>query len=72
MRSSIIAGILLLVLGAVITFRGMSYKTTKEVAKVGDVAVTDTDKHGIPQWVGIVGIIGGVVLIGGGALTKRG
>ncbi len=37
-------------LGAVITFRGMSYKTTKEVAKVGDVAITDTDKHGIPHW----------------------
>ena len=70
MRASIIAGIILLVLGAVIVFRGMSYKTTNEVAHVGDVKITDTDQHGIPQWVGIAGIVGGVILIGAGATKK--
>jgi uncharacterized membrane protein len=70
MRASIIFGLVLLALGAVITFRGMSYKTTDEVARVGDLKVTDTDKHGIPQWVGIAGIVGGVILIGAGATKK--
>jgi uncharacterized membrane protein len=71
MRSTLIAGIVFIVLGAVITFRGMSYKTTEEVAHVGDVKITDTDKHGIPQWIGIVAIVGGVVLVGAGAMAKR-
>jgi uncharacterized membrane protein len=71
MRSTLIAGIIFIVLGAVITFRGMSYKTTEEVAHVGDVKITDTDKHGIPQWIGIVAIVGGVVLVGAGAMAKR-
>jgi drug/metabolite transporter (DMT)-like permease len=38
---------------------------------VGDVKITDTDKHGIPQWIGIVAIVGGVVLVGAGAMAKR-
>jgi uncharacterized membrane protein len=71
MRSTLIAGIILLVLGAIVTFRGMSYKTTNEVARVGDVKLTDTESHGIPQWVGIAGIVGGVVLVGAGAMAKR-
>jgi uncharacterized membrane protein len=71
MRSTLIAGIIFIVLGAVITFRGMSYKTTEEVAHVGDVKIMDTDKHGIPQWIGIVAIVGGVVLVGAGAMAKR-
>jgi hypothetical protein len=70
MRTSVIAGIIIAALGAVLLFRGMSYNTSHDVVRVGDVHVTDTDRHGIPQWVGIVAVVGGVVLIGAGAMKR--
>jgi hypothetical protein len=65
-----IAGVVLILLGGIILVRGMTYKTTKEVAKVGDVAITDTDKHGVPQWVGIAAVAGGVIIVAAGASKK--
>jgi uncharacterized membrane protein len=70
MRASIIAGIIVLALGAVILFRGLTYTETHDAVKIGDVHITDTDRHGVPQWVGIAGVVGGVVLIGAG-MTKK-
>jgi hypothetical protein len=71
MKTPMIAGIILLVLGALVLVRGMSYAETHDVVKVGDMHITDTDSHGIPQWLGIAGVVGGVVLIGAGALKKK-
>lgn len=70
MRTSIIAGIIALALGAVVLFRGMSYTETHDAVKIGDMHITDTERHGVPQWVGIAGVVGGVVLIGAG-MTKK-
>jgi hypothetical protein len=65
-----IVGVLLILLGGIILVRGLTYKTTEQVAKVGDVAITDTDKHGVPQWVGIAALAGGVVIVAAGATKK--
>jgi len=70
MRPSIIAGIILAVLGGIILVRGMNYRTTHDVVRVGDMHITDTDSKGVPQWVGIAGVVAGVVLVGAGA-SKR-
>ena len=70
MRPSIIAGIVLVVLGGIVLLRGMNYQTTHEVARVGDLHVTDTDSTRIPQWAGIAAVVIGIGLVGAGA-TKR-
>lgn len=70
MRPTMIVGVLLILLGGIILVRGLTYKTTEQVAKVGDVAITDTDKHGVPQWVGIAALAGGVVIVAAGATKK--
>jgi hypothetical protein len=70
MRPSIIAGTIIAAAGAIILLRGLSYQSTHEVMHVGDVKVTDTDSHRIPQWVGIAAVVAGLGVIGAGA-SKR-
>jgi hypothetical protein len=71
MRLSLITGIILTVLGAIVLVRGLSYQTTHDVVKVGDVAVTDSETHNMPRWLGIAGVVGGLVLIGAGVTRRR-
>jgi hypothetical protein len=52
MRPLSIVGILLLVLGAFIVFRGASYKSRDEVLRVGDLKASVQEKHAVPTWVG--------------------
>jgi hypothetical protein len=59
-------GIVLLVLGAFIVFRGASYKSRDEVLRVGDLKASVEEKHAIPTWVGGVAIVAGLVLLAGG------
>jgi uncharacterized membrane protein len=66
MRPLSIVGLLLLLLGAFILFRGASYKSKDEVLKVGDLKASVTQKHAVPTWVGGVAIVAGIVLIAGG------
>jgi hypothetical protein len=66
MRPLSILGIVLLVLGAFIVFRGASYKSHDEVLKVGDVKASVTQKHAVPTWAGGVAIVAGLVLLAGG------
>jgi drug/metabolite transporter (DMT)-like permease len=70
MRSFLIAGILLVAIGAVILLRGISFQSTHDVVKVGDVHVTSTESQGIPQWAGIACVVGGVLLVGAGVMKK--
>ena len=67
MRASVIAGIVLVVLGAFVLIRGGSYFETHDVVKVGDIHVTDTDRHPIPIVVGAIVGAAGLVLIASGA-----
>ncbi|MFL5403215.1 MAG: hypothetical protein ACJ8BF_10405 [Gemmatimonadales bacterium] len=66
MRPLSIVGLLLLLLGAFIVFRGASYKSKDEVLKVGDLKASVTEKHPVPTWVGGIAIVAGIVLIAGG------
>jgi hypothetical protein len=68
-----IVGMLLVVLGAFIVFRGLSYGSSRSVLKVGDVQVTADGPRTIPAWVGAGAIIGGVLLaVGAGMRRGRG
>jgi hypothetical protein len=66
MRPQALVGIVLLVLGAFILFRGMTYKSKDEVLKVGDLKASVEQKHAVPTWAGGVALVAGLVLLAGG------
>ena len=71
MKPIAIAGTVLLLLGAVVLFRGIDFKSRDSVLKIGDLNVTAEKSHDVPPWVGIVALVGGVVMIGSGMTGKR-
>jgi uncharacterized membrane protein len=66
MRPLALVGILLVIGGAFILFRGMSYTSKDEVLRVGDLKASVEQKHAVPAWAGGLAIVAGVVLIGAG------
>jgi len=70
MRSSIIAGVLLVVLGVlVLAYQGITYTQQKKIIDLGPLqASTKTEKHiPLPPILGMVAITGGIVLLVNGA-----
>jgi hypothetical protein len=72
MKPFVVAGIVLVVLGSFILFRGLSYPAQRSVMKVGDLQVSAEEQRSIPAWVGGVAIVGGLLLAVGGARKRRG
>jgi hypothetical protein len=71
MRVLIVLGVLLVVLGAYVLVRGVSYPSQKSVLKVGEFEATYEEQRAVPTWVGAVVAVAGLALIGFGA-RKRG
>jgi hypothetical protein len=70
MRPLVIAGILLLALGAFVLVRGGSFTTRRDVLKVGDVKITADEQQSVPPWVGGLAILAGLGLIVSGARRR--
>jgi hypothetical protein len=66
MRPQALIGIVLIIIGTVVVFRGMSYKSRDEVLRVGGVEATVEEKRAVPTWAGGVAIAAGIVLLVGG------
>jgi uncharacterized membrane protein len=66
MRPLALVGILLLILGAFVLFRGVSYKSKDEVLRVGDLKASVEERHAVPTWAGGVAIVAGIALIAAG------
>jgi hypothetical protein len=66
MRPLSIVGILLLVVGAFIVFRGATYKDRDEVVRVGDLKASVEERRAVPTWVGGAAIVAGIVLLAAG------
>lgn len=66
MRPLSLVGILLLVVGAFIVFRGATYKSRDEVLKVGDIKASVEENRAVPTWVGGAAIVAGIVLLAAG------
>ena len=66
MRPQALIGIVLVVLGAFVIFRGMSYSDRDEVFKVGDVEASVESKKAVPTWAGGVAIVAGIILLASG------
>ena len=70
MRPQALIGIVLLVLGAFVVFRGMSYSSRDEVLKVGDVKASVESKKAVPTWAGGLAIVAGIALLATGMKRK--
>jgi hypothetical protein len=66
MRPQALIGIVLIVLGAFVIFRGMSYPSRDEVLEVGDVKASVETKKAVPTWAGGVALVAGIVLVAAG------
>jgi uncharacterized membrane protein len=71
MRPLSLIGIVLLAVGAYLTFRGATYSSKEEVLRVGGVKAEVESKKAVPTWVGGVAIVAGVVLIAAGMKRRR-
>jgi hypothetical protein len=66
MKSTSVAGILLIVLGVIaLAYQGISYTTQKKVLDIGPIQATKEEHKTIPlpPIIGAVALIGGVVLL---------
>jgi len=67
----IVVGIILLIAGIWVVAGHASYQDTETLVKVGSAKLTATHDKGVPQWVGIAGIVVGGVLALFGFMKKR-
>jgi len=66
----IIVGIILLVAGIWVVSGHASYQDTETLLQVGTAKITATHDKGVPQWIGIAGIVVGGLLAVGGFIKK--
>jgi hypothetical protein len=67
MKPLVLIGILLAAAGGFILVRGLTYTKDRSVFKVGDLEASLEERRSIPSWVGVVGIVGGLILVAAGA-----
>jgi hypothetical protein len=67
---SLVAGIVLIGLGAFVLLQGANFTTRKDVLKVGDVKVTANEEQSVPPWAAGVCVAAGVVLLVAGARQR--
>jgi uncharacterized membrane protein len=66
MKTQIIVGILLILIGIVaFAYQGFSYTTTEKAIDLGPIQVTAEKKHTfpLPPVVGAIALVGGIVLL---------
>jgi uncharacterized membrane protein len=69
MKTNVLIGILLIVLGVVsLAYQGFTYTTRKDVADIGPLHATKSEKHTVP----LPPILGGIALVGGISLLVVG
>lgn len=66
MKPRALVGLLLLLFGGFVVFRGLTYQSQSNEVRIGDVRISAEERRAIPTWVGIAAIVGGVVLLAAG------
>jgi hypothetical protein len=70
MRPAMLAGIVLILAGSFVLFRGLTYTKDESVLKIGELEATVKEKKEVPSWIGAVALAGGAVLLVG-SMRKR-
>ncbi len=70
MKPRSIAGLLLIVFGAFVVFKGLTYQTRTDTVRIGDVRISAEQRRAIPTWVGVAALVGGLVLLSMGARRR--
>lgn len=65
MRIGVIIGVVLVALGGYMASGNASYKTKKDVMRVGELSASVQEEHRIPVWVGFVTLGAGVLVLVG-------
>jgi len=69
MKTNVLIGIVLIVLGVIsLAYQGFTYTTRKDVADIGPLHATKSEKHTVP----LPPILGGIALVGGISLLVVG
>jgi UDP-N-acetylmuramyl pentapeptide phosphotransferase/UDP-N-acetylglucosamine-1-phosphate transferase len=69
MRGTVIAGLVLIVLGvAALVYQGITYTTQKKAVDMGPIQITEKQKHTLP----VPPIVGGIAVVAGIALIALG
>ena len=72
MKPLVLLGIVLAALGGFIVVRGLTYTKDKSVLEIAGLKASVEEKRSIPNWVGIVALVGGIGLIVAGAGKPKG
>jgi len=70
MKPQSIIGILLIVFGAFVVFKGLTYRSRTDTVRIGDVQISAEQRQTIPTWVGVAALVGGLVLLSAGARRR--
>jgi len=70
MKPRALVGVLLLLFGGFVVFRGLTYQSRSNEVRIGDVRITAEERRTIPTWVGVAALVGGLVLISAGARRR--
>lgn len=71
MRGARLAGALLVAFGIVVLALGLRSAHARKILDVGDGNATVTEHARVPNWVGAVSIVGGVLMIGAAGNRRR-
>jgi hypothetical protein len=66
----IIAGIILIAVGAAAFTGNLNFSQDKEVVKIGTLSASVKQDKTVPQWAGGVGVLVGLGLVAAGAMRK--
>jgi drug/metabolite transporter (DMT)-like permease len=71
MKPLLIAGIVVVALGAFVLVRGISYPSNHHIMRIGDFQASVQQDRAVPQWAGIAAVLGGAVMIGVGLRGRK-
>ncbi|HEY0179093.1 MAG TPA: hypothetical protein VGC30_05615 [Dokdonella sp.] len=66
----ILAGIILVAVGVAAFTGKLGFQHDKEVVKIGDVSASVKEERTVPQWLGGLGVVVGLGLLGAALLRK--
>jgi hypothetical protein len=72
MKAGVIVGIILIAVGIYVAVGQASYKSDREVLKIGGLEASVKESHLVPPWTGAIAIVaGGVLMFAGLRSAKR-